>query len=67
MSRVRVYNQNNLQSTSRVDYSISNNTKVWVRYNYQKETQLFPVQLWAASIDRGALSHDVVGKNIPTR
>ena len=58
-----IYNQNNLQSTSRVDYSISNNTKMWVRYNYQKETQLFPVQLWAASIDQVPYPTDVVGKN----
>jgi hypothetical protein len=58
-----IYNQNDLQSTSRVDYSISNNTKVWVRYNYQKETQLFPVQLWAASIDQVPYPTDVMGKN----
>jgi hypothetical protein len=58
-----IYNQNNLQSMSRVDYSISNNTKVWVRYNYQKETQLFPVQLWAQSIDQVPYPTDIVGKN----
>jgi len=58
-----IYNQNNLQSTSRVDYAISDNTKVWVRYNYQKETQLFPVQLWAASIDQVPYPTDIEGKN----
>ena len=28
------------------DYNISDNTKVFVRYNYQREIQLFPVGLW---------------------
>ena len=31
---------------SRVDYSISDNTKLFVRYNLQREMQLFPVGLW---------------------
>jgi len=39
-------NQNSLQSLSRVDYNISDNTKLFVRYNLQKETQTFPVGLW---------------------
>jgi hypothetical protein len=40
------FNQNNTQWMSRVDYSISDNTKLFVRYNLQRETQLFPVGLW---------------------
>jgi len=39
-------NQNSWQSLSRGDYSISDNTKLFVRYNLQKETQTFPVGLW---------------------
>ena len=31
---------------SRVDYSISDNTKLFVRYNMQRETQKFPIGLW---------------------
>jgi hypothetical protein len=41
-----VFNQNNQQFVTRVDYNISDNTKLFVRYNYQRETQLFPVGLW---------------------
>ena len=39
-------NQNMYQSLSRVDYSISDNTKLFVRYNLQNELQQFPVSLW---------------------
>jgi hypothetical protein len=42
----QIFNQNNTQWLTRVDYSISDNTKVFVRYNYQRETQQFPVGLW---------------------
>ncbi|MBY0506742.1 MAG: carboxypeptidase-like regulatory domain-containing protein [Bryobacteraceae bacterium] len=38
--------QNGFQSINRVDYSISDNTKLFVRYARQGELQLFPVQLW---------------------
>jgi hypothetical protein len=31
---------------SRVDYSISDNTKLFVRYNLQNELQSFPIGLW---------------------
>ena len=34
------------QYITRVDYSISDYTKLFVRYNAQRETQNFPVQLW---------------------
>ncbi len=40
------FNQNSYQWMSRVDYSISDNTKLFVRYNLQNELQLFPVSLW---------------------
>ena len=39
-------NQNSYQSLSRVDYSISDNTKLFVRYNLQNELQQFPIGLW---------------------
>jgi len=29
-----------------VDYNISDSTKLFVRYNLQRETQQFPVGLW---------------------
>jgi hypothetical protein len=41
-----IFNQNNTQWVSRVDYNISDNTKLFVRYNLQRETQQFPVGLW---------------------
>jgi hypothetical protein len=41
-----IFNQNNTQFDTREDYNISDSTKLFVRYNYQKETQQFPVGLW---------------------
>ncbi|HEV2401264.1 MAG TPA: carboxypeptidase-like regulatory domain-containing protein [Candidatus Sulfotelmatobacter sp.] len=41
-----IFNQNNTQFNTREDYNISDSTKLFVRYNYQKETQQFPVGLW---------------------
>ena len=43
------FNQNNTQWMSRVDYSISDNTKMFVRYNLQREVQLFPIGLWSSA------------------
>ena len=40
------FNQNSYQWMTRVDYSISDNTKLFVRYNLQNELQKFPVMLW---------------------
>ena len=34
---------------TRVDYSISDNTKLFVRYNLQQEVQLFPIGLWSSA------------------
>ena len=39
-------NQNSYQWLTRVDYGISDNTKLFVRYNLQNELQSFPVSLW---------------------
>jgi hypothetical protein len=43
------FNQNNTQWMSRVDYSISDNTKLFIRYNLQREVQLFPIGLWSSA------------------
>jgi hypothetical protein len=43
------FNQNGFQWMSRIDYSISESTKVYVRYNMQREVQLFPIGLWSAT------------------
>jgi hypothetical protein len=57
------FNQNNWQWTTRVDYSISDNTKLFVRYNLQKEVQLFPVGLWWRQTDQVPYPSAVQGKN----
>ena len=44
------------QWMSRVDYNISDNTKLFVRYNLQRETQLFPVGPVVAQRRTGSLS-----------
>ena len=58
-----VFNQNNTQSLSRVDYSISDSTKLFVRYNIQRETQQFPVGLWWRQTDQVPYPSPVSGKN----
>ena len=58
-----VFNQNNIQWLSRVDYSISDNTKLFVRYNLQRETQQFPVGLWWRQTDQVPYPTPVLGKN----
>jgi hypothetical protein len=58
-----IFNQNNFQWTSRVDYNISDNTKLFVRYNMQRETQLFPVGLWWRQNEQVPYPTPVQGKN----
>jgi hypothetical protein len=58
-----IFNQNNRQWTTRVDYNISDNTKVFVRYNYQRELQLFPVGLWWRNGDQVPYPSPIDGKN----
>ncbi len=58
-----IFNQNNIQWMTRVDYSISDNTKLFVRYNLQKETQQFPVGLWWRQTDQVPYPTPVQGKN----
>jgi TonB dependent receptor len=58
-----IFNQNNQQFVTRVDYNISDNTKLFVRYNYQRETQLFPVGLWWRQSDQVPYPTPIEGKN----
>lgn len=58
-----VFNQNNRQWTTRVDYNVSTNTKIYARYNYQREVQLFPVQLWWRQNDQVPYPSSIEGKN----
>src|SRR5579863_3903164 len=61
--QAETFNQNNIQWMSRVDYSISDNTKLFVRYNLQRETQQFPVGLWWRQTDQVPYPTPVQGKN----
>lgn len=59
-----LFNQNNHQWMTRVDYSISDNTKMFVRYNLQREVQRFPMQLWAnTTTQQLPYPTPVLGKN----
>jgi hypothetical protein len=58
-----IFNQNNIQWMARVDYSISDNTKLFIRYNYQKETQQFPVGLWWRQDDQVPYPTPIQGRN----
>jgi hypothetical protein len=57
------FNQNNTQWMTRLDYSISDNTKLFVRYNLQRETQQFPVGLWWTQDDQVPYPTNILGKN----
>ncbi len=61
--QAETFNQNNIQWMSRVDYNISDNTKLFVRYNLQRETQQFPVGLWWRQNDQVPYPTPVEGKN----
>src|SRR3954447_18759918 len=58
-----VFDQNSWQWASRVDYNVSDNTKLFVRYNLQKERQLFPVGLWWRNGNQVPYPTEIVGKN----
>jgi hypothetical protein len=57
------FNQNGWQWLSRVDYSISDNTKLYVRYNLQKEVQKFPIGLWWRNSQQVPYPTPILGKN----
>jgi len=61
--QAEIFNQNNLQWVSRVDYNISDNTKLFVRYNLQRETQQFPVGLWWRNTDQVPYPTPIEGLN----
>ena len=61
--QAQTFNQNNIQWMSRVDYSISDNTKLYLRYNLQKEKQLFPVGLWWRSGQQVPYPSAIEGRN----
>jgi hypothetical protein len=58
-----VFDQNSRQFFTRIDYNISDNTKLFVRYNFQNERQLFPVGLWWRNPVQVPYPTEIVGKN----
>jgi hypothetical protein len=61
--QAEVFNQNNRQWVIRSDWNISDNTKVFVRYNYQREVQQFPVGLWWRNGDQVPYPTPIEGRN----
>jgi hypothetical protein len=57
------FNQNSWQWLTRADYSVSDNTKLFVRYNLQKEVQQFPVGLWWRNGGQVPYPTPILGKN----
>jgi hypothetical protein len=57
------FNQNNREWKTRLDYNISDNTKLFVRYSYQREVQQFPVGLWWRNNMQVPYPTPVLGKN----
>lgn len=58
-----IFDQNSRQWMSRVDYNVSDNTKIFLRYNFQNERQLFPVGLWWRNGNQVPYPTEIVGKN----
>ena len=61
--QAEIFNQNNRQWAIRGDWNISDNTKVFVRYNYQREVQQFPVGLWWRNGDQVPYPTPIEGRN----
>ncbi len=61
--QAEIFNQNTRQWAVRGDWNISDNTKVFVRYNYEREVQLFPVGLWWRNGDQVPYPTAIAGKN----
>jgi len=59
----QIFDQNDRQWAVRGDWNVSENTKVFVRYNYQREVQLFPVGLWWRNGDQVPYPTPIKGKN----
>jgi Carboxypeptidase regulatory-like domain len=58
-----IFDQNNRQWAIRGDWNISDNTKVFVHYNYQRELQQFPVGLWWRNGDQVPYPTPIQGRN----
>lgn len=58
-----ILQQNMYQTANRVDFSISDNTKLFVRYNRQAEVQPFPIQLWWRNGGAIPLPTPTLGRN----
>ena len=43
------FSQNGWQMVHRLDYSISDSTKLFVRYYHQQELQVFPIAMWGGT------------------
>jgi len=61
--QAETFNQNNREWKTRVDYNISDSTKLFVRYSYQREVQQFPVGLWWRNNHQVPYPTPVLGKN----
>ena len=61
--QAEIFSQNNKQWAIRGDWNISDNTKVFVHYNYQRELQQFPVGLWWRNGDQVPYPTAIQGKN----
>jgi hypothetical protein len=58
-----IFGQPDDQWDTRVDYDISDNTKLFVRYNLQRETQQFPVGLWWTQGSQVPYPTPILGEN----
>jgi Carboxypeptidase regulatory-like domain len=58
-----LFSQNGSQFVSRVDHSISDNTKLFLRYYHQQEVQNFPIQLWGQSTNQVPYPSAVTANN----
>ncbi len=61
--QAEIFNQNNRQWAVRGDWNVSDATKVFVRYNYQREVQQFPVGLWWRNTDQVPYPTPIQGRN----
>lgn len=61
--QAETFNQNNREWKTRVDYNISDSTKLFVRYSYQREVQQFPVGLWWRNNHQVPYPTPILGKN----
>ncbi len=58
-----VFSQDSRQLNTKVDFNISDNTKLFVRYNFQNEKQQFPIGLWWRNPQQVPYPTPIVGKN----